>query len=369
MSVMRWRILYERDQGPAAYTPRTRDHLIDWPKDCGQFFRFRHRDHIRRLLYLLDFPDRCDVGERHVLQGETCFIFFLRRMTEPGHMDDLVNFEFGGERTTWGRAFKFTAKWLYRNWGYKLLDNLDFFVPRFRMYAAKIEAYVNKILVNKGAQPFPAGSCRVFGFLDDNNVKTCRPGGPAQAGRGAPRVDNLIQEAFFNGWLRACGIKHETLDGPDGLTLFIWGPASLRRSDLWTLSESDIDAKLGQVQTPVYGPLANHFVMYGDSIFPNDDHLRCRHSPPVGHPQYLQLSSEDEAMNSAREAIEHHYGHGDILFQCMNYSKKLKIRAGMPLKEIYFCKQFLRNCYTCLYQNLTSERFECEPPTLEEYLA
>jgi hypothetical protein len=291
-------------------------------------------------------------------------------MSEPGHLDDLVNFEFGGDRTTWGRAFTWTVKWLHRTWGYKVEDNLDYFVLRFPMYASKIEAFVNKILIAKGAQPFPAGSCRVFGFLDDNNVKTCRPGGgPAGDGVGAPRWDPLIQEAFYNGWLRAHGIKHETLDAPDGMTIFIWGPASLRRSDLWTLAESDIDNKLGQAQTPVYGPLAHHFVMYGDSIFPNGPHLRCRHNPPVIHPQYVQLISEDGAFNSGRESIEHHYGHGDILFQCMNYSKKLKILAGMPLAEIYFCKVLLRNCYTCLYHNLTSERFECEPPTLESYLS
>ncbi len=127
------------------------------------------------------------------------------------------------------------SKWLRQRWSHKLEDNLAYFVPRFAIYASKIEAYVNKILIAKGAQPFPAGTCRVFGFLDDSNVTTCRPGsGPAGAGPVAPRWDPLIQEAFYDGWLRAHGIKHETLHGPDGMMILIWGPASLAQRSVDT---------------------------------------------------------------------------------------------------------------------------------------
>jgi len=69
-----------------------------------------------------------------------------------------------------------------------------------------------------------------------------------------PRGTRLmfIQEAFYNGLLRKCGIKHQTLYFPDGHTGHTWGPASMRRNDLWTRSASGIDAKVLAVQIPLY---------------------------------------------------------------------------------------------------------------------
>ena len=46
----------------------------------------------------------------------------------------------------------------------------------------------------------------------------------------------------------------------------------------------------------------------------------------------------------------------------MGSSHNLKICSGMPLEALYFSVQLLQNCYNCLYGNLTSERFNCQPP-------
>lgn len=112
--------------------------------------------------------------------------------------------------------------------------------------------------------------------------------------------------------------------------------------------------RAAQVQ---YGP-DQQFYMYGDSIYPNDTHLRCASGVQV----------VDQAMNSARECIEHHYGQRAMNFPFMSASHKMKICSGMPLEELYFTVQVLHNSYTCLYGNLTSERMACKPPELEEWL-
>ena len=45
------------------------------------------------------------------------------------------------------------------------------------------------------------GTFKVIAFIDDNVSRTCRPGGgPMEEGPDAPRYDNEIQAAFYNGW-------------------------------------------------------------------------------------------------------------------------------------------------------------------------
>jgi hypothetical protein len=240
------------------------------------------------------------------------------------------------------------------------------------MYADKIAVRANAISArdNLGMVPLQPGQNRVCGFLDDNNTATCRPGGgPAAAGPGAPRNPGEMQEAFYSGWLRKCGIKHQTFNLPDGHTGHIFGPASMRHNDLYTLRESDFDNELDSAQNPIYGPLANHYVAYVDSIFPPKRHLRGKHAAAAGHPNKAQLDASDRAFNSCRESVEHDYSHADISFPCLNYSKRLKIRGGMPLKEIYFTKVFFRNCLVSLYGNITSSIYECEPMSLSQYLS
>ena len=57
----------------------------------------------------------------------------------------------------------------------------------------------------------------------------------------------------------------------------------------------------------------------------------------------------------------------NIPFFVHKFPEKMKAR-GMPLREIYFSKCLLRNCYNCLYHSKASKFFECPPPTLEEYM-
>ena len=55
---------------------------------------------------------------------------------------------------------------------------------------------------------------RVFGIIDNTYIKTCRPGGgPANDTEHAPRRVGAheIQRAFYSGYLRAHGLKYQTL--------------------------------------------------------------------------------------------------------------------------------------------------------------
>lgn len=142
----------------------------------------------------------------------------------------------------------------------------------------------------------------------------------------------------------------------DGLTVDLCGPFSLRHSDSFVLTCSGIDGRVGAAQAGV--PVARRNCAFGDSAYSYGQNIRSRTGIP-----------SDKPMNSARECIEWHYGEADQLYPFMCNKMNLRLGAGVPLKELYFIRELFRNCYVCLYGNKTSERFQVNPPSLEQYLA
>jgi hypothetical protein len=132
----------------------------------------------------------------------------------------------------------------------------------------------------------------IAGFIDDKCWKTCRPGGPSEDGI---RAFTLIQEAFYNGWKSIHGLKWQTFDLPNGMTADIWGPLSLRRSDLWMLRQSNLNARLRHCQRFV--PAIHQKCTYGDSIFPWNSHIRSNHKGQNLTDEQLQ---EDRGKNFHR---------------------------------------------------------------------
>ena len=185
-----------------------------------------------------------------------------------------------------------------------------------------------------------------------------------------------LQQTMYNGWKKCHGVKDETVIGPDGLVLHLYGGrpgtfgVSARHGDCWMLRYGRMNRKLEQrhAQWNVM-LLMLIFVVYGDSAYPWKTHLRARHNALAGHPNKVQFDKEDDAMSSCRIIVEWDYGSAGTFFPYTVQSKKLKVMSGMPLREIYFCRVLLHNCYQCLYENKTSQRFECPPPSLAEYLS
>jgi hypothetical protein len=167
----------------------------------------------------------------------------------------------------------------------------------------------------------------VVAYIDCNITETSRAdSAPATPGAGAARRDpgGDLQRAIYTGWLH---IKHEVVMGPDGMILFIWGPASARRNDLYALDKSGILAKWAAVMVPGHA----HYVMYGDSIYPLRQHLRSRHGAAAGI-----LKLEDQAMSSGRQSIENGFGLADSLFPVFSNPRRIKLMSGMPVRDIYF---------------------------------
>ena len=79
-----------------------------------------------------------------------------------------------------------------------------------------------------------------------------------------------------------------------------------------------------------------------------------------------QMEMFNASMSSVRVSVEWLFG--DILnyFKLIDFKKNLKIGLSSIGKTYVVCA-LLRNALTCLYGNLTSEFFEVDLPSLQDY--
>lgn len=126
------------------------------------------------------------------------------------------------------------------------------------------------------------------------------------------------------------------------------------------LADSGLLNDLGRF---AFSPAGTPMCVYGDPAYPLRIHLqapfRQAHLTPL-------MEAYNTAMSTVRTSVEWIFG--DIInsFKFLDYKKNLKIGLSTVGKMYVVCA-VLRNAITCLYGNQTSEYFELEPPTLEEY--
>ena len=70
---------------------------------------------------------------------------------------------------------------------------------------------------------------------------------------------------------------------------------------------------------------------------------------------------------SVRESVEWGFGKQYALWPFLDF-EKLNRSQQTPTERDYMVGMWLTNCHTCCYGSLTSSYFDCDPPTLEEYL-
>jgi hypothetical protein len=181
------------------------------------------------------------------------------------------------------------------------------------------------------------------------------------AGVNAARWDYLMQRAFYSGWKRLHGLKHQSVVLPNGMTGDLWGPCSVRHNDLYTLRESGLNARVAACQQG--RPL--QFCMYGDGIFPYASHLRSKHVNPNGLTP--RQTAENNAMTKVRIAVEWDYGVIAGLFPFLNHSLNIKIRQHPNLPKTYTVATLLKNAHVCLYGSQVASYFNLTPPSLQSY--
>ena len=139
---------------------------------------------------------------------------------------------------------------------------------------------------------------------------------------------------------------------------FLWTFVSEgRKHDAGMLANSGI---LNDVGNFAFSPAGQPMCFYGDPAYSLWIHLQAPYSQG-------RLTQQMEDYNKrVRVSVEWFFG--DIInsFKFLDYKKNLKIGLS-SVGKMYIACALLRNAVTCLYGNQTSEFFDLEPPTLEEY--
>lgn len=222
-------------------------------------------------------------------------------------------------------------------------------------------------------------------FIDGTKAAICRPG--AQSNENMQDIlerihpgDQLnLQKAVYSGHKRKHCLNYQGVIAPDGkvalskdywfsnillvgICVSCFGPIEGRRHDSTMLRESKLLSFIRE------HPILSHLgvIIYGDPAYGIND-LLC--SPFKG----AQLSEEQKTFNATlsrvRVSVEWFFGILKRTFAFMDWNQKHKILLS-PVAKFMKVSVLLANCHTCLNGgNQISDFFNCQPPTLEEYLS
>eukprot|EP00732_Lithocolla_globosa_P004508 Lithocolla_globosa_v1_NODE_4190_length_1490_cov_177.452265.p1 type:complete len:196 gc:universal NODE_4190_length_1490_cov_177.452265:669-1256(+) len=168
---------------------------------------------------------------------------------------------------------------------------------------------------------------------------------------------------ILSGWLGVHGLKWQTLQFPNGMAGDIFGPSSIRHNDRWLQRESELNERLVEVQAGQ----AVQFSAYGDAEYVLQSNIKRRHGrkglvlPP-------RLQEEDDGMKKVRIGCEWDYAVTANLYPHVHFHKNMKILQAKDVPFRYFVATLFKNTHVCLYGSQASHYFDCQPPTLEQYM-
>ncbi|XP_044167233.1 uncharacterized protein [Acropora muricata] len=155
-------------------------------------------------------------------------------------------------------------------------------------------------------------------------------------------------------------VKVEEVHCKIGNKLFVFALDEGKRHDAGMLRMSGL---MDQLQQFSHSPAGQPLCIYGDPAYPLRIHLQAPYKA-------AHLTQDQEAFNSSmsdvRSAVE--WVFGDILsyFAFLDFKKNLKIGLS-PIGTMYSVCGLLRNAITCFYSSITSDYFDLQPPTIQEY--
>ena len=192
------------------------------------------------------------------------------------------------------------------------------------------------------SQGAPLSNC--FGFVDGTVRGIARPG--------------HNQRVMYNGHKRVHSVKFQSVVIPNGLIANLSGPFEGKRHDSTMLYESGLLNDLRCVAVYNGEPLC----ICGDPAYPFGIHLQ----DPYRNPNMPEKALYNEAMSGVRVAVEWLYGNITEYFKFIDFETN-ETKSECNRQNVY-CLWFTAECpHLPLNGNLTSSKFDLQPPSLEEY--
>ena len=289
---------------------------------------------IPRLKDVLRIPNRIKCANGSRVNGLEALCILLSRYAFPCRYGDLVK-TFARSVPQLSLICIELTDHIYDNWNHLLQTLNQEWLSRDNLLR-----YANAVY-NKGAA---IANC--WGFVDGTVRPTCRPG--------------EHQRVMYNGHKRLHAMKFQSVTAANGLIANLYGPVEGRRHDSFMLRESGL---LAQLEERSYDPAGNVMCIYGDPAYPLRAHLQA---PFKGNNLTEMQREYNKAMSGVRISVEWLFGDIASNFKFIDFKKTQKVGLSACGKMYAVCA-LLTNAHTCLYGNTTSQYFELDPPTLEEY--
>lgn len=324
-------LLLNKSQNNIQETQVPRSKLIHLDRlddsECMELFRFKKGD-IHLLARLLKLPEKYVCENRTTASGIEGLLILLRRLTYPNRLCELEK-EFGRSKTELSLLFNVVLKDLYDRFHHKVTSLEQANWLDLQGYSRAIQA--------RGS---PVPNC--WGFIDGTNMNTCRP--------------IYGQQSVYSGHKRQHCLKFQGIMTPCGIIAHMFGPIEGSRHDAFMLAESGILNTLSSSRFKDY-------CIYGDPAYPLRPQLLAPFSGELSEAE----NSFNKQMATIRQSVEWGFGKLKTNFAFLDFKKNLKILL-QPVGMYFVVGTILINCQSCLYGSQTSTYFQCDPPTLEDYL-
>lgn len=305
---------------------------------CDEWFRFLKED-IRLLADLLGMHQEWELDNGSKFSCLDGFAIFLYRLS---HMDNFVTMEglFGHDGTKLCRIFNAVLAFLYAKCEAKTkFDTALLTAERIQLYEQAVSL-----------QDVPIRGC--WAFIDGTVNKCARPVGEWED-----------QRALFNGHKRAHGLNYQGLATPDGLLVSFCGPYAGPTHDQLMLAESALLDNLEALQYPHTNTF--EYYVFGDKGYENVGNVL---SSFRGNTLTMNERAFNLNMSKLRICVEWAFQKVKILFKILGKLDTQRLQLS-PVAAHMRVAVFLANCHTCFYQSQTSSYFDCDPPSIQEYLS
>ena len=157
------------------------------------------------------------------------------------------------------------------------------------------------------------------------------------------------------------GLKFQIVMAPNGICIDAFGPCFGFHHDAFLYNDSALKEEFRSI-------FESHGAsVYADSAYPRQLGLFTSFKDPKKRLDRDQRHGQ-ALLCSARGEVEHYFSM--VVSNWRLFNNRADMKAGKrPIPALVFASFFLTNCLTCASgSNQSAARFNCLPPSLEEYL-
>ncbi|KIJ36873.1 hypothetical protein M422DRAFT_106643, partial [Sphaerobolus stellatus SS14] len=298
---------------------------------------------VAAIIKAMDIPDPFITRDGHRFSSLEAFCLLCARL-RMGEDQYSLSTKYGRSQAAISQITNELAVWMEWRWEHLLGWDEDGIMHPNRLleYAAAFHG-------------FGVPSATIIALIDVTIHATCRP--------------SFLQELAYTGYKKVHGMKFQALTVPNGLVAHLAGPYRAPQNDMGIYAESKLEQMMLEKaiqpgSSPEDPPERRYFQIYGDSAYGLSPVMI---SPYMAIGELTPAQKEwNKAMGQVRISVEHSFGLVSQQWPFMNCVQKQKI-WGTRCGTFYKVAVLLTNAKSCLRPNQTAVRYNCMPPSLEEY--